>query len=141
MAVALGPRVGVDWDDKIWSVGAQMRMMLPSVPGVVFSPSADVYFLDGDDEWQVNLDVVLQLLPIIYGGAGLAIAKDSLPTSAGPTTETGFNLILGLTLPSLRFPVRPFVEGRWTEINALVKPRRVVLGFDLSLTGQLFRRR
>jgi hypothetical protein len=105
------------------------------------SPSADVFLLDDKNEWQVNLDVVMQLLPIMYGGAGFAVARDSLPTSAGPTTETGYNLFLGLTLPSLRFPVRPFAEVRWTQINRLVRPRRVVAGFNLSLTGEPGRRR
>ena len=74
-------------------------------------------------------------MPVIYGGAGLAVARDSLPTSAGPSTEMGYNLFLGLALPSLRFPVRPFAEVRWTEINRLVRPRRVAIGFDVWLKG------
>jgi hypothetical protein len=141
LAVAVGPRVGGNWDETIWSVGGQARITLPFFDGIQLSPSADVFLLDGDNEWQANLDVVLQLLPIVYGGAGLAMARDSLPTSEGPTTETGYNLFLGATIPTLRFPLKPFVEVRWTEINRLVKPRRVVVGFDLPLTGRAYSRR
>jgi hypothetical protein len=141
LAIAIGPRVGGDWDEKVWSVGGQARVSLPFLPGLQVAPSADVFLLDEANEWQVNLDVVMQLLPIIYGGAGFAVARDSLATSAGPTTETGYNLFLGLTFPSLRFPVRPFAEVRWTQINRLVRPRRIVVGFDLFLFGQPYRRR
>jgi len=139
-AVAFGPRVGGDYDEKIWSIGGQARISLPFLPGPQISPSADVFLLDGQNEWQANLDVVLQLFPIVYGGAGLAVARDSLPTSDGPSTEMGYNLFLGATTPALRFPVKPFVEVRWTEINRLVSPRRVVVGFNLSLTGDPYRR-
>jgi hypothetical protein len=139
--VALGPRVGGDWDDKVWSVGGQARISLPFLPGLQVSPSADVFLLEEENEWQVNLDVALRLLPVVYGGAGFAVARTTLPTNDDPSTETGYNLFLGLTLPNLRFPVRPFAEVRWTEINRLVRPRRVVVGFDLSLGGQLYRRR
>ncbi len=141
VAVALGPRVGGDWDDKTWSVGGQARVSLPFLPGLQVVPSADVFLLDDENEWQVNLDAVLQLLPFIYGGAGLAVAKDSLPTSEGPTTETGYNLFLGLTIPALRLPLRPFAEVRLTEINRLVNPWRVVVGFDILLSGRHYMRR
>jgi hypothetical protein len=141
LALAVGPRVGGDWDERIWSVGGQARISLPFLPGLQVSPSADVFLLDEQNEWQINLDVVLQLLPIIYGGAGLVVARDSLPTSDGPSTETGYNLFLGLRLPTMSFPVKPFAEVRWTEINRLVRPRRVVVGVDVLLSGQPYRRR
>ncbi len=140
-AVAIGPRVGGDVDEKAWSFGGQARIALPQLPGFQVAPSADVFFLDGQNEWQINLDVVLQLFPIVYGGAGLAIAQDSLPTSTGPSIETGYNLFLGVTTPPLPFPVRPFVEGRWTDINRVVRPWRVVFGLDLLLRGEPYRRR
>jgi hypothetical protein len=141
LAVALGPRVGGDWDEKVWSIGGQARISLPFLPGLQVVPSADVFLLEEQNEWQVNLDGVFQLFPFIYGGAGLAVAKDSLPNSDGPTTEMGYNLFLGLSVPALRFPLRPFAEVRWTEINRLVRPRRVVVGLDILLSGRHYLRR
>ena len=141
LAIAVGSRVGYDFEQDHWSIGGQARFSLPFLPSLQFSPSADTYLVDGPSEWQANFDVVLQVLPFAYVGGGLAVARDSLPTSAGPTTETGYNLFIGLTDPALRFPVRPFAELRRTEINVLVRPYRIVVGLDLSLVGQLYRRR
>jgi hypothetical protein len=138
---AIGARVGRDWDEDYWTVGGQVRFMLPFLPGPEFAPSGDVFLRDGPNEWQINLDVALRFSPFIYGGAGFAIARDSLPTSAGPSTETGYNLFLGLDVPWLRFPIKPFAEARRTEINRRVKPFRVVVGVNVPLGRQRFGRR
>ena len=138
---AIGARVGLDFDEGAMSVGGQARFMLPFLPGLELMPSADVFFLDEKNEWQLNLDAALQLLPILYGGAGLAVARDSLPTSSGPSIETGYNLFLGLNVPSSRFPIKPFAEARWTIINRFVQPFRIVAGLSVRLGGQPARRR
>ena len=132
---ALGARVGLDMDDRVWSIGGQVRFTPPFLPGLEIMPSGDVFLRGEQNEWQLNLDAVLQLLPIIYGGAGLAITRDSLPTSEGPSTETGYNLFLGLSVPSLRFPIKPFAEARWTTINRFVRPFRIVMGLNVPLGG------
>ncbi|MFC1639430.1 hypothetical protein ACFL3B_01545 [Gemmatimonadota bacterium] len=139
--LAIGARAGFDWDERNWSVGGQVRLMLPSVPGLEFLPSADVYFLDGQKQWQINVDAAIQLFPIAYAGAGLAIARDSLPTSSGPTIENGYNLFIGINAPALRLPIMPFAEARWTTINRLVRPFRVVAGLNVPLGRRLTRRR
>ena len=131
--LAIGARAGFDLDDRNWSVGGQARLMLPFLPAIEWMPSGDVFFLDGQKEWQINLDVAIQLLPFAYGGGGLAIARDSLPTSAGPSTETGYNVFFGFNAPALRLPVMPFAEARWTMINRLVHPFRIVAGLNVPL--------
>lgn len=140
---AIGARIGRSWgwDVDVWTVGGHARIPLPGMPAILIAPSGDVLLSDGPNEWQINLDVALQLLPFAYGGGGFAIAKDSLPTSPGPTTETGYNLFVGLDLPNLRFPIRPFAELRWTEINKLVSPFRAVAGFIVPLGRSGSRRR
>ncbi len=130
---AIGVRAGFDWDEKNWSVGGQVRIMLPALPGLTISPSGDVFFLEGQKQWQINLDAAIQVIPIAYAGAGFAIAQDSLPTSAGPTTETGYNLFIGINAPDLRLPVMPFAEFRWTMINQLVRPFRMIAGLNVPL--------
>ncbi len=139
--LAIGARVGLNWADKIKSVGGQVRVPLSVLPGLEILPSADVFLLDGPNEWQLNLDIAAQLLPFVYGGAGVAVARDSLPTSDGPSTETGYNLFLGLAIPSLRFPIKPLVEARWTKINRIVQPFRIVAGVIVPLGRSPSRRR
>ena len=138
---AVGARVGWDWDESNWSVGGQARFMLPFLPGLEFLPSGDVFFLEGQKQWQLNLDAAIQLFPIVYAGAGFAVARDSLPTSGGPTTETGYNVFAGLNGPALDLPIVPFVEARWTLINRFVRPFRIVAGLNVPLGGEPDRRR
>ena len=138
---AIGVRVGLDWDDRDWSVGGQVKLMLPFMTGLEWVPSADVFFKDGQKEWQINLDAAIQVLPFAYGGAGFAIARDSLPTSSGPSTETGYNLFIGLNPPALSLPIMPFAEARWTMINRFVRPFRIVAGLSVTLGKRPSRRR
>ena len=130
---AIGARVGLDLDERNWSVGGQARFSLPFLPSLEWLPSGDVFFLEGQKQWQINLDAAIQLLPYAYGGAGFAFARDSLPTSSGPTTETGYNLFIGINAPTLRLPIMPFAEARWTIINRFVRPFRVVAGVNIPL--------
>lgn len=130
---AIGARVGMDWKEHDWSVGGQIKFTLPFLPGFEWSPSGDVFFLDEQKEWQINLDAAIQILPIVYAGAGFAVARDSLPTSSGPSTETGYNLFFGFNAPELRLPVMPFAEARWTMINHFVRPFRIVAGLNVPL--------
>jgi hypothetical protein len=115
--------------------------MLPFLPAVEWLPSGDVFFLEDQKQWQLNLDAAIQLFPIVYAGAGFAIARDSLPTSSGPTTETGYNLFVGLNISAAGLPIMPFAEARWTMINRFVRPFRLVAGLNVPLGGRPIRRR
>jgi len=131
--LAFGARVGRDFREDVWTAGAQMRFELPVLPGLEMLPSGDLLLDDNNDEWQLNLDAALQVLPFAYMGAGFAIANDSLPTSSGPTMETGYNMFVGFNIPMLRLPIAPFAEARWTTINRLVRPFRAVVGLNAVL--------
>lgn len=133
--LAFGARAGWDSDEDVMSVGGHVRIGLQSLPGLLLAPSADVYLFDGSSQWQANLDVALQLFPFIYGGGGLAIARDSLPTATGTSLQTGYNYFLGLSVPPYDFPIKPFAEVRWTAINRFVNPRRLVFGINVVLLG------
>lgn len=135
VSLSFGARAGWDSDEDVMSVGGHARIGLPAIPGLLVSPSADVFLFDGSLQWQVNVDAVLQLFPFIYGGAGFAIARDSLPTTSSTSIETGYNYFLGLSVPRYRFPIKPFAEVRWTEINRFVNPRRYVLGINVVFSG------
>jgi hypothetical protein len=130
---ALGVRAGYDLDYDEWGLGGQFRFTLPFLPGVELIPSADIFFSDERQDWQINLDGAIQVLPFAYAGAGLAVAQDSLPTSEGPTTEFAYNILVGLNAPFLEFPIIPFAEARWTFVNRVVRPFRLVVGLNVPL--------
>jgi len=118
-----------------------MRFELPFLPGLEMVPSGDLLLDDTKDEWQLNLDAALQVLPFAYLGAGFAVANDSLPTSSGPTMETGYNIFVGFNIPMLRLPIVPFAEARRTTINRFVQPFRAVVGLSVVLGRPEGRRR
>lgn len=138
---AIGARGGLDWDERNWSLGGQARFILPFLPVLECIPSGDVFFLEERKQWQINIDAALQILPFAYTGGGLAVAFDSLPTSSGPTVETGYNLFIGFNIPARTLPVIPFAEARWTMINRFVQPFRTVVGVNVPLGRQPDRRR
>ncbi|MBN2354744.1 hypothetical protein JXO59_01455 [candidate division KSB1 bacterium] len=72
-----------------------------------FYPNAVMFFLEGDNSWQVNLDAALTgRRHTFYAGAGLALAEGA------ETMDTGLNLFVGLQLGRLSSSVRPFIEPR-----------------------------
>lgn len=138
---SIGARGGFDWDEDVWSIGGFLRFSLPMLPGIQIQPSGDVFLLDGRREWQVNADALIRLAAFAYGGAGFVVAYDSLPTSSGPTTETGYNLFIGVDIPRFMLPIKPFAEARWTYINRRVSPFRTVAGISIPLGVRGSRRR
>lgn len=114
MALALGPRVGYDWDLSAWSVGGQVRV--PIVPGFALVPSAD-WYLRSPAQWQLNLDAAfrLGLYGGLYGGAGLGVAHREL---GSVQTRSGLNVFVGFSPPrSSRRALEPFVQVRWLLVG------------------------
>ncbi len=138
---AIGVRGGFDTYADEWSIGGQIRFTVPSFPGPEAVPSGDIFLSDENTGWQFNLDAVIPFLPLIYAGGGLAIARDSLPGSAAPRTETGYNLLVGLQAPVLPIPIMPFAEARWTFLNRVWRPFRLVVGLNVLLGGRQRRSR
>lgn len=137
----IGLRGGFDTDVEEWSVGGHIRFMLPFLPGPELLPSGDAFFGDEDTAWQVNLDAVIPLLPLIYAGGGLAVLHDSLLGKPTPSTETGYNLLVGFQAPFLPIPLIPFAEARWTSLNRILRRFRLVAGLNVPLGGRARARR
>src|SRR5439155_4737467 len=71
--LSLGPRVGRDFENHAWSVGAQVS--LPVGQNLELRPSGDLFFpRDGDTGWQANGDAAIHIGQGggLYGGGGIA---------------------------------------------------------------------
>ncbi len=137
--IVFGGRAGYDFKIDKWSAGAQVR--LPFGPGglIELVPSGDVFFLDGEMDWQLNLDVALRRIRSgfrspIYLGGGLAVLRRDFDGLGNEETKIGANLMAGIKLPVRRWLARPFVETRWTFI-ADDRFFRLVFGVEIPLGG------
>jgi hypothetical protein len=128
--LALGPRVGRDFENHAWSVGGQVS--IPVGTNLELRPSGDVFFpKDGDTGWQANGDAAFQIGSArrIYAGGGIAFAHPG-----GGETKTGYNLFAGVSADRSLSRTTPFLEARWTFVND-TSPFRLALGFNYRLGG------
>ncbi|HEX2201973.1 MAG TPA: hypothetical protein VHG91_01690 [Longimicrobium sp.] len=117
--IEFGVRGGYDFGEETGMAGAQLR--LPLAGPVALSPSADVFFDEAATEWQLNGDLLLRprSLAGLYGGAGVAFVNGDLDSDGDDGTEVGYNLVVGLDAGGRigDTSIRPFVEGRWTDVD------------------------
>ncbi len=133
-AVGVGARIGYDFDVDSWSLGGQL--WLPIARGAVkFVPSGDIFFVDGGRYWQINADVALSGRGSTYYGGGLALTNMRFGENGARNTKVGYNLFVGQVIPLARWPLRPFLEGRWTFVEG-ENPFRLLVGFTLSPGGR-----
>jgi hypothetical protein len=122
--ISVGPRVGRDFSNKAWSVGAQASALLGT--NFELRPSGDLFFKRGERwAWQLNGDAAVRFGNAggLYGGGGIAlVGQDDVDT------ETGYNLFFGLSTAEPEDPTKGFVEFRWTFVND-TSPFRLALGF------------
>ncbi len=139
--VEFGVRGGYDFEEDVGTAGAQVR--IPLVRGLAIVPSADVFFDDSPSEWQLNLDAVVRppsLAGLYFGvGAGfLSSDFDESDLDEDTETEVGLNLLAGIEGGRVGgTTVRPFAEGRWTNIDNY-EAFRLAVGINVPISG--FRR-
>jgi hypothetical protein len=129
LGLSAGVRGGRDFENKAWSLGAQLGVLLQ--PRFELRPSGDYFFGDRTPfRWQLNADGVIRLGPGggLYGGGGAAFVRVR-PLNK---VKTGYNLFFGLGLAQPAAKGRPFVEFRWTFVNG-TSPFRLAVGFDRRL--------
>jgi len=139
--VEFGIRGGYDFEEDVGTAGAQVR--IPLVRGLAIVPSADVFFEDSSSDWQLNLDAVVRppsLAGLYFGvGAGfLSSDFDEDDFEEDTDTEVGLNLLAGIEGGRVGgTSVRPFAEGRWTNIDNY-EAFRLAVGINVPISG--FRR-
>ncbi len=119
----IGVRGGRDYDLDIWSAGGQFRLPLGRRGRLQLVPSGDVFFAEGEADWQANVDV-------LYGterGGGLYFGGGMGYSNRTGVQERVVNRIVGLRLSE-----RLYLENRWTNIDGK-SLFRVVVGYNLSL--------
>ena len=128
-SIEAGARVGRDFEDHAWSLGAQIRV--PFGRSLELRPSGDLFFpRDGKTGRQLNADAALRFgQGGFYAGGGIAWVD--LAESGGK--QRGHNLFFGLSDRQAR-RATSFVEFRWTFYND-TSPFRLAVGFNYALTG------
>ncbi|HEX8693484.1 MAG TPA: hypothetical protein VF746_13765 [Longimicrobium sp.] len=139
--IEFGVRGGYDFEEEGGTAGAQFR--IPLVRQLAIVPSADVFFDDDESasEWQINADAVLRpdALAGLYFGAGAAFLNrdfDLGDLEEDSDTEVGFNLLVGLDGGRISgSSLRPFVEGRWTNVDDY-DAFRLNVGINVPISGR-----
>ena len=119
-----GPRVGRDFKNKAWSVGAQLAA--PVGRNLELRPSGDLFFPRDDGMgWQLNGDAAIRFGEGggLYGGGGIALVHPD-----DSDIETGYTVFFGLSAAAPAQRTKGFVELRWTFVND-TSPFRLALGF------------
>ncbi len=122
--IAVGPRVGREFDNKAWTVGGQVAV--PLGRRLELRPSGDLFFPSGEGMgWQLNGDAAIRLGEGggLYAGGGVAFVH---PDDGG--TETGYNLFFGLSTAAPYQRTKGFLEFRWTFVDD-TSPFHLALGF------------
>jgi hypothetical protein len=125
--VQAGPRVGRDFENKAWSVGAQAAA--PVGRNLELRPSGDLFFpRDEGMGWQLNGDAAIRFgNGSLYAGGGIAFVHPD-----DSDTETGYNLFFGLSTAPPGQRTKGFLEFRWTFVDD-TSPFRLALGFMYRL--------
>jgi hypothetical protein len=119
----VGPRVGRDFKNHAWLVGAQLRVPVGS--NFELRPSGDLVFPRDDGMgWQLNGDAAIRLGQGggLYVGGGVALVHPDNGESL-----TGYNLFFGLGTAPPDDRVKPFLEFRWTDVED-TRPFRLMGG-------------
>jgi hypothetical protein len=134
---ALGVRGSYDFDGGAFGAGVQFRY--PLAPMAEVSITGDYVFGDTTGGWQVNLDLTSgMMLPGLYLGVGGALAHRAFLLADIPTqpkrTKIGFTVLFGGTLPpTVRSPVLPYVDVRWTMVSGYDAQAALALGLNVLL--------
>jgi hypothetical protein len=123
--LSAGPRVGRDFENKAWTVGAQLSA--PLGERLELRPSGDLLFpRDEKMGWQLNGDAAVRFGQGggLYAGGGVALVR----FDGDADTETGYNLFFGLSTAAPQEQTKGFFEFRWTFVDD-TSPFRLALGF------------
>lgn len=134
----IGVRVGFDNVQRQEVLGALVRIPILRNGSVELVPNADVTFLRGIKEYQLNAEAVYLWLSDdggLYAGGGIGLRNTIPPTipPGGRETITTFSLVVGLKLTGLE-RVNPMVEFRRVFASDLaVDPQLISIGVTLEL--------
>jgi len=122
--ISIGPRFGRDFENHAWSVGGQISVPVGS--NLELRPSGDLLFPEhAGMGYQVNGDAVIYLG---QGGGLYAGGGGALVHPHGGDTDTGYNLLFGLSTAESQQTTKGFIEFRWTFINDET-PFKTAIGF------------
>lgn len=130
-----GVKAGLDMDQEAFVAGAFLRLPVDPWRRFALAPGAEVEFIRGNTEWQIDADGVFLFGRggSLYVGGGpafrSALYRDSEDEEPVRDLRTGYSLVVGLRTPPGRGRSASQVEFRWTEVEDY-NPRVVSLGFS-----------
>lgn len=129
--VLVGGRVGFDLRNEALVLGAQSHLLLDPWGVTALMPNAEVAFLSGITEYQLNADAAAVLFQGLYFGGGAAFRNTVFE---GPEREwrTGYNLFVGFRSPLRREGLSTQLELRWTFVEEF-RPRIVSVGVNVPV--------
>jgi hypothetical protein len=137
-AVEIGARVGYDNSQRQEVVGALLRIPILRNGTVELLPNADVTFLQGVKEYQLNAEAVYLLSGDdggFYAGGGVGL-RDAVSRSdpGGPReTLTTFSIVVGLEFSGLE-RIHPLLEFRRVFASEfVVDPQMLSFGVTFAL--------
>ena len=136
--VEIGVRVGYDNIQRQEVLGALLRIPVLPNRSLELLPNADVTFLRGLKEYQLNAEAVYLLAAEdggIYAGGGIGFRSTIVPSdpAAGRQTLTTWSIVVGIKLMNLE-RVNPMLEFRRIFVRELVvDPQLLSLGVTFEL--------
>jgi hypothetical protein len=136
-AATIGAQVGYDDVSQGNVLGAQIRVPVLRNAKVALMPSANVTFLTGLKEYQLNLDAVF--VPGgrrggIYVAGGLAARNTIFLGESERETRTGVGVAAGI-LTGAESRVGVQLEFRQIFVDEDLRPRLLTLGINVALWG------
>jgi len=137
-AVEIGARVGYDNAQRQEVVGALLRIPILRNGTIELLPNADVTFLEGVKEYQLNAEAVYLLTGgdggfYVGGGVGLRDAISRSDPGGARETLTTFSVVVGLKLSGLG-RIHPLLEFRRVFASEfVVDPQMLSLGVTFAL--------
>lgn len=136
--VAIGVRIGWDNAQQGEMVGALVRIPVLPSGSVELVPNADVTFLPGIKEYQVNLDAVYVTagrMGGLYAGGGIGSrnSRYSPDPAASRRNDLTLSIVAGFRF-GVRSRFRPELEVRWILESEYVRaPRPAMIGLSVAL--------
>jgi hypothetical protein len=134
----VGARVGFDNAQSRPMLGAMVRLPVLPSGAVELLPNADVTFLPGLKQYQVNLELVYLLdgrRGGFYGGGGIGLRNSIFgpDATAGREYKRTYSLVFGIRFGGLG-RIRPELETRWIFLDQQVRdPRLITFGATVAL--------
>lgn len=126
----VGVRGGVDYDQEAFVAAIFLRVPVDPWRRLALMPGAEIEFLNGTQEWQIDADAVVLLgsRRTLFLGGGPAFRSARYPDAPGKREiRTGYSLVVGFRTAPAPGSLGTQFEFRMIDVDAY-EPRVISLG-------------